>query len=150
MIDLIEFIENKCSEFVDALQSPDKNKANNIKIKIVGQVCSSLPKASQLENIEWFEIALRDDSKKWFVLEVFKSYQNLPKSLLVPLVKAAMDEKNVSLHGYFIEPCIRTFGEDRVSSIIKGYIAEGNEDEKMAAKDVLYWVPRFKSAIGKT
>lgn len=145
MNELVEFIESKCSDFVESMQSPDKNKANNLKRKIIGQVCSSLPKSSQLENVSWFETALKDESKKWFVLDVFKKTQKLPESLLVPLVHAAMNEKDVSLHGYFIEPCVRTFGQDRVANILRGYVAGGNDVEKNAAKNVLYWVPRFKS-----
>lgn len=143
MDELISFLEDKCREYIDARQCQDKNKSNNWKRKVIGQVCSSLPKAGQLEKISWFEEALSDQSKKWFVLDVFRNTPKLPGNLLIPFIYAAMDEEDVSLHGYFIEPCVRNFGEDRVSTFLQGYLIGGTDRQREAAKHLLFWVPKF-------
>ena len=146
MSEFIKFIEEKYQQYAESRQSSDKNKSNNDRKKIIGQVCAALPKNNQLEKIVWFEDALKDDLKKWFALDIFIRAQKLPKNLLIPFIQTAIKEKDVSLHGYFIKPCVLSFGEDRISVILRGYLTEGTDEEKESAKHLLFWVSKFGSS----
>lgn len=101
------------------------------------------PKNNSEELLKWFEVCLLDDERKWFAVEIFNKKKPLPKNLLKPFIKAAIDENNISLNRHFLRPCVLTFGELEVRRILNEYIVNGNDKEKAGAQEVIYWVNRF-------
>jgi hypothetical protein len=86
----------------------------------------------------WLEAALTDANRKWFVALLFK-FQPVPRRFVVPLLRAAVLERNPSLNRAFIEPCVRSFGGGRVLSELLGYLESGTDEEKAGAASALYW-----------
>jgi len=142
MDSLKDYWNDKGRLFCELNDSPNKNFANNAKRKIIGEVCSSLPKNNSKE-LEWFAKALEDESLKWFAVEVFKKKKALPKKLFLSFVKAAIYEEDISLNRNFISPCVKTFGAAEVSKCLNFYIENGESLEKKGAIELKYWVDKL-------
>ncbi len=143
MNDWIEFINEKYNEFFSLVELEDKNSSHNEMKKIIGKVCSNFPKMNDFKNLGWFVEALNDDKQKWFVAEIFKKRLNVPRLLLEPFIKAAVNETNPSKNRFFIEPCIKSFGDLEVARLLKKYSVEGNKKERGGAEEAFYWVGKF-------
>lgn len=139
-----EYWDEKCRAYIGLELSPDRNSAHSFKKKIIGEVCSSLPNNNSAELITWFESCLLDESRKWFVIEVFNEKKPLPEKLFIPFVRAAIYEKSISLNRHILRPCVQTFGELEVNKILNDYLVNGNEKERVSAEELLYWVDKFR------
>ncbi len=90
------------------------------------------------EDWEWLIESLADKKKKYFVAQVFK-YQPIPRKLFAPMIRAAIIDSDASRNRVFIEPCMETFGQNKVLAALNGYISNGSEIERKGAKMALYW-----------
>jgi hypothetical protein len=88
---------------------------------------------------DWLAAAIADEERKWFVGAVF-SRCSLPRRLLPAMIRAAVYEQDASKNRLFVEPCVATYGKERVKSLLRGYIESGTEQEKRGAERALYWV----------
>jgi hypothetical protein len=95
------------------------------------------------EDWQWLITSLDDNERKWFVAEVFR-FQQLPKRLFIPMLRAGVLERNPSLNGKFIDPCVRCFGAVRVCTELLTYLETGGNEEKAGAASALYWAWRPK------
>lgn len=87
----------------------------------------------------WLEEALTDPHRRLFVTEVFM-YQPVPKRLAGAMLRAGVLERDPSFSGYFIWPCVRSFGARRVLKELLRYLSAGTNAEKAGAASVLYHV----------
>jgi len=85
----------------------------------------------------WLETSLDDDDRKWFVAAIF-SRESLPKRLLPAMVRAAVYERNVSNNRAFIDPCLATYGLDRIRPLVDEYVNSIVPGESSGAQNLLY------------
>lgn len=104
-----------------------------------GHVASSLPRDSA-HALSWFISALQRSPQKWFVAAVMAEANPVPRTLLDPMVKAALLEPNPSSNRYFIDPCLRTFGPEQVISRINALSTTPGVAEHDGVRQVMYWV----------
>ncbi|MBN3781109.1 hypothetical protein G3O06_26720 [Burkholderia sp. Ac-20345] len=114
--------------------------ANLAAIKgILGQASSALPRDTAVA-LAWFEGALTDAPKKWFVAKVMENTNPVPRSLLDPLLKAALKEPNPSANRLFLEPCIRTFGPQTVRARICELANAPDAEYGDGLSHAMYWI----------
>lgn len=87
---------------------------------------------------QWLINSLSDPERKWFVASVFQN-QQIPKRLLVPMLRAGVLERNPSFNRWFIDPCVRSYGAVRVCTVLLSYLKNGSNEEKAGAVSALYW-----------
>lgn len=104
-----------------------------------GRAASSLPRDSA-HALSWFVSALQRSPQKWFVAAVMAEANPVPRTLLDPMVKAALLEPNPSSNRYFIDPCLRTFGAEQVISRINALSTTPGVAEHDGVRQVMYWV----------
>lgn len=98
---------------------------------------------NSLEDWQWLIRSLDDSERKWFVAEVFR-FQQLPKRMFFPMLRAGVLERNPSLNRKFIDPCVRFYGAVRVCTVLLAYLETGSNEEKAGAASALYWAWRPK------
>ncbi|UIY62130.1 hypothetical protein [Burkholderia cepacia] len=108
---------------------------------ILGRAASALPKDTPV-TLAWFEAALTDSPKKWFVAKVMERTNPVPRCLLDPLLKAALKEPNPSANRVFITPCLRTFGPQIVRARICELASAPEGDYRDGLANALYWINR--------
>ena len=126
----------------ETLQYGPELHARNMAVQdLLGQAASSLPKDSA-SVMSWFASALQRDPDKWFVARLMSVATPVPRTLLDPLLVAALLESNPSANRVFVEPCIRTFGSSQVASHIAALADHPGVAEHGGVDKVMYWVPR--------
>ncbi|WP_430453731.1 hypothetical protein [Rhodopirellula europaea] len=87
----------------------------------------------------WLESSLDDPTRKWFVAAIFDR-ESLPRRLLSAMVRAAVLERNVSNNRAFIDPCLRTYGLDRVKPMVDEYLESDVPGAQSGAERLQYWL----------
>ncbi|MDY6899800.1 MAG: hypothetical protein SWZ49_17230 [Cyanobacteriota bacterium] len=120
------------------------NKNINQRLKIERQA-GTLLENRKLKDVSWHVQFLEQQTaeyrmKRLFILNSLRKNNQIPKSLFLSLIHAAIHEPNPSLNRYFIEPCIRCCGSYRVNlELINRYMENGTNQEKSGLAKVLYW-----------
>ncbi|MCJ8311622.1 MAG: hypothetical protein HRU38_02810 [Saccharospirillaceae bacterium] len=122
-------------------RNPDKNLSHHEIRKLLGNTASNF--SNSKESILWLAEALTDDSKKWFVADLMKKINPIPKELLNNLIYAALLEKDPSNNRFFIGPCVKTFGQRIVTNIVYSYKFDQAVISNGGIEPVLYWVPSY-------
>ena len=122
-------------------RNPDKNLSHHAIRKLLGNTASNF--SNSKESILWLAEALTDDSKKWFVADLMKNINPIPKELLNNLIYAALLEKNPSINRFFIGPCVKTFGQRIVTDIVCSYKFDPAVISNGGIEPVLYWIPGY-------
>lgn len=91
------------------------------------------------QDAQWLAQALGDATSKWFAAFVCGLFTSLPESLLLPLLTAAITERNPSRNRAFIEPLVTAFGNRRVMHRLLDLVEHGTNAEKAGAINALYW-----------
>ncbi len=91
---------------------------------------------------------LRDEEWKWFVPHVVRVMEKFPNSLLEALMHTAINEKDPSYNGIFIDPCIRVYDVFSVNKIVLGYLKNGTYEEKIGALKAIYWTRPHIVSVG--
>ncbi len=81
------------------------------------------------EDWQWLIRSLDDNERKWFIADVFR-FQQLPKRMFIPMLRAGVLERDPSLNRKFIDPCVRFYGAVRVCTILLEYMETGSNEEK--------------------
>jgi hypothetical protein len=122
--------------------SGDRLHSHNLATRdLIGRAASALPKDSQTA-LAWFITALQLQPQKWFVAEVMSVARPVPRTLLDPLLLAALLEPNPSANRAFVDPCVRTFGAAEVASRVRVLANYPGVAEHGGVDKVMYWVPR--------
>ncbi|HJX10931.1 MAG TPA: hypothetical protein VJ733_10565 [Candidatus Binatia bacterium] len=124
-----------CEQYLSALDSPRFPEAARQLMPKVLKAASAIAQ----EDIDWFERALNDERRKWFVPFVLESTPDFPQALFMPMIHAAVYERNPSANRFFVEPCIGAFGHRRVKEALLGLVRSGSNSEKAGAVNALYW-----------
>ena len=125
-----------------AFHSGDELHSRNMAVRdVLGRAASALPKDSPVA-LSWFITALQRDPQRWFVAKLMGVASPVPRTLLDPLVLAALLEPSPSENRVFIEPCVRTFGASEVASRIAALSGHSGVAEHGGADKAMYWVPR--------
>ena len=119
----------------------DLHARNTAVQDLLGRAASTLPKDSP-SALSWFTSALQRDPDKWFVARLMSVATPVPRTLLDPLLVAALLESDPSANRVFVEPCIRTFGSSEVTSHIAALADYPGVAEHGGVDKVMYWVPR--------
>ncbi|MBN3726487.1 hypothetical protein [Burkholderia sp. Ac-20379] len=107
--------------------------------KLLGLAASKLPRDTAA-TLVWFDSALSTTSKKWFVAGVMRYANPVPRSLLDPLLTAALKEPNPSANQVFITPCIRTFGHQTVEARIRELASAPEANYGDGLPNAMYWI----------
>ncbi|MCJ8280697.1 MAG: hypothetical protein MJK14_12570, partial [Rivularia sp. ALOHA_DT_140] len=106
----------------------------------------------KLKDVSWLVQVLEQQTvefsmRRLFIINSLRKNNQIPKTLFLPLIRAAVYERNPSLNRYFIEPCIRCCGYYCVNSeLINRYMENGTNEEKAGLARVLYWSLRRNSS----
>jgi hypothetical protein len=119
----------------------DKNASHHQTRQLCGKIASNFPRDNP-ESLAWFTAALFDDEKKWFVAKLLEKVNPVPKSLFDDLVLAALSETDPSFNKWFIVPCIKTFGQDKVKSQVMLFATHPQVIENDGVNKIMYWLPR--------
>lgn len=92
----------------------------------------------------WLADALLDERRKWFVADFFRKYP-VPKRLFDDMIRAGVYEEDPSFNRDFIEPCLLSYGRERVCDALLIYLQSGTDVEKAGAASALYWT-RYRTA----
>jgi hypothetical protein len=123
-------------------QSGAELHSRNLAVRdFLGRVASALPKDSPAA-LSWFTAALQRDPQRWFVARVMSVAAPVPRTMLDPLLLAALLEPNPSANRVFVEPCVRTFGASEVASRIAALAGYPGVAEHGGVDKAMYWVPR--------
>jgi hypothetical protein len=87
---------------------------------------------------KWLKSSLSQPQYKSFVASVFR-FQPVPKRLFAAMLRAAVLERDPSLNRQYIEPCVRSFGAQRVLEHLVQYLESGTDAEKAGAASAFYW-----------
>ena len=85
----------------------------------------------------WLAGALTDPERKWFVAALF-ALQPVPKRLFSAFIRA-VHEQDASLDRLFVQPCVRSYGVERVATAVRRYLEHGTAEERRGAMKALYW-----------
>jgi hypothetical protein len=124
-----------CIEYLNARPTKHFQEAAS---PLLSAVHRSVRSASK-KDWEWFVLALGDAQKKWFVVFALDAIGTLPKVLFMPMLRAAVYERNPSLNRKFVEPCIRCYGHLRVNEVLLDFFEKGTNFEKAGAANASYW-----------
>ena len=108
---------------------------------LVGRAASYLP-GDNAEALSWFTSALQHSPQKWFVAKVMAMAKPVPKTMLDPLLVAALLEPNPSATRVFVEPCVRGFGTAQVAARIAQLADTPGATENDGVQKVMYWMPQ--------
>jgi hypothetical protein len=91
------------------------------------------------DDVSWLTRALALPQHKWFVVGLLEAATSLADVLFGPIMDAGIAEVNPSLNRYFIEPCVRVFGERRVNEYLLDALENGPDSSKAGAVNAMYW-----------
>jgi hypothetical protein len=128
-------------EYEQAKALKDKNESHHIIRKLLGKASSNFPKDNPY-TLAWFTAALTHPDKKWFVVKLLEKVNPVPKALFDDLVLAALTEYDPSFNKWFIEPCVKSFGIERVKLKVMTFATHPQVIENEGVNKVMYWVPR--------
>ena len=131
--------DNLAQEY-EALVSAPPGNADSIRV-LIGRAASELPKDNP-EALSWFISALQHSPQKWFVARVMAMANPVPKSMLDPLLVAALLEPNPSATRFLVEPCVRGFGAGHVTTRVAQLSGTPGAAENDGVQKVMYWVPQ--------
>ncbi|MEW8035808.1 MAG: hypothetical protein AB2588_06945 [Candidatus Thiodiazotropha sp.] len=126
-------------KYLEAINMSDQNSAHQIIDSIVREVACNFPKDNN-DALLWFKNALKHKSKKWFVAKVLARVNPMPKALFDDLVLSALLERNPSSNRYLIEPCVKTFGVEKVLLKTQEYSSVQEVIDNNGYEKVKYWV----------
>ena len=92
------------------------------------------------EDFSWFEHALMDAERRWFVAALFAQH-SLPRRLFEPMLQAALRDCDATEVKYLVRPCAQTFGAARVNA----WLEHARESRLGSADDIAkaaYWAVR--------
>jgi hypothetical protein len=100
--------------------------------------------AKQLEEdwahcMNWLDVALRDEQRKYFVAALYNEVLLLPEALYQSMIRAAVYELNPLLPTTFVKAAVNAFGPERVSQTLMEYLEKGTDFEKAGAVNALHW-----------
>ena len=134
-------IEQSYQQYRKVKNLRDKNASHHQSRKLLGRIASNFPRDNP-EALAWFTAALIDNEKKWFVVKLLEKVKPIPASLFDDLVLAALRETDPSFNKWFIEPCLKTFGEDKVKSRVMLFASNPEVIENDGVNKIMYWLPR--------
>jgi hypothetical protein len=83
---------------------------------------------------------LADQNKRLFIVNILRKGNQMPHLLFMPMLRAAVHERNPSYNRSFLEPCMRCFGARQVNSeLISRYTEHGTNYEKAGVANAFYW-----------
>ena len=128
------------NQYQELVNSPTSSEQSSAIQKLIGKAASMLPKDNS-ESLAWFKSALNQSQSKWFVAKVMALATPVPRSMLDPLVLAALLEPNTSATKNLIEPCVRSFGAQTVKSRIQALSNEPGVSQNNGVEKATYWLP---------
>ena len=131
-------------QYQELVNSPTSSEQSSAIQKLIGKAASTLPKDNS-ESLAWFKSALNQSPSKWFVAKVMALATPVPRSMLDPLVLAALLEPNPSATKNFIEPCVRSFGAKSVKNPIQALSNEPGVSQNDDVEKATYWLPSIGS-----
>jgi hypothetical protein len=109
----------------------------------LGKAASAFPRGGD-SALAWFVAALTEPPRKWFVAKILERVNPVPRTLLAPLLMAALGEPNPSANRVFVEPCVRTFGAQAVKARLNELAMQSEENDGESLANALYWVGRSR------
>ena len=94
---------------------------------------------------DWFREALKDDRRKWFVAEVFKTPQ-VRRQLFYAMIQAGIDEPDPSFCRAFIEPMVRTDPGSTLHHLLQHLTSPSAEYQQQVLAALHWAVPKDAAA----
>ena len=131
--------ETLAEKYIAATEIENREQANITIKDLVKEGACNMPRNKEAD-LEWFKHALKDRKIRWFAIQVLEKVNPLPLVLFDDLVKEALLEQNASANRRFIEPCIKTFGIEKVKEKISEFSCLPGVNENDGVNKVMYWV----------
>lgn len=108
---------------------------------LLGKAASAMPRDNPVA-LEWFVQALRHPKRSLFVARVLTQVSPMPRTLLDPMLLAALLVQDASAPRIWIRPCVRTFGVSVVGKRLAALASEPGVAENDGLKKAIYWLGR--------
>ncbi|HEV3050802.1 MAG TPA: hypothetical protein VGX50_10855 [Longimicrobium sp.] len=108
---------------------------------LYSEVASAMPRDNP-RALEWFVQALGRPSHQFFVAQVLMRVSPLPRTLVDPLLRAALLVKDASAPRVFIKLAVRAIGADAVHRRLSALASEPGVAENDGLNKARYWVGR--------
>lgn len=119
----------------------DRAALNHELDALFSKAASAMPRDNP-KALEWFVQALGHPTHQWFVVQVLTRVSPLPRTLLDPLLRAALLVKDASAPRMFIKLCVRAVGADAVHKRLSALASEPGVAENGGLDKARYWVGR--------
>jgi hypothetical protein len=119
----------------------DRATLNHKLDALFGEVASAMPRDNP-GALEWFIQALGRPSHQFFVAQVLMRVSPLPRTLVDPLLRAALLVKDASAPRVFIKLAVRAIGADAVHRRLSALASEPGVAENDGLNKARYWVGR--------
>jgi hypothetical protein len=93
------------------------------------------------DDTSWLVTALLDE-RRWFVARMAKIAGSMPEPLFEPMVISAADCEDPSLNALLINPCVQSFGAQRVTEYLASLAESADPRRAVGAMDATYWTGR--------
>jgi len=97
-------------------------------------------KSPTTNDVSWLTSALEDESRRWFVGRLACDAQFVPEALFEAMVKTAVWLGDPSLNNWFLEPCVKYVGRERVAALVASLADSPDLAQVVGAIDALYWI----------
>jgi hypothetical protein len=91
-------------------------------------------------DISWLVADLRHERRRWVVARLAGLARSVPSALFEPMLIAAAAAEDPSLSRLFVDPCVATFGTDRVREFLISLAESSDPRTVVGAIDAMYWV----------
>jgi hypothetical protein len=134
-----------CSAFLNARGT---TAFGDFEAQFLPRLTQPMPQLTDTD-ITWFTHALNNAEQKWFVAFIFE-HLPVPAALFIPMLQAAVYERDPSFNRQFVEPCIRQSGHRLVIEALLTMFQTGTDFEKAGATNALYWANIPLQYLGNT
>ena len=97
-------------------------------------------KSPMTGDVSWLTSALEDENRRWFVGRLARDAQFVAEALLEAMLKTAVCLGDPSANSWFIEPCVKYVGRERVARLVASMADSTDLAQVVGAIDALYWI----------
>ncbi len=132
------------AEYVDAWSASTPNPA--AAFAVLDAFCAANPSLDE-SLVSGLDAVLRRKDSLWspqlFVANVLSRFRNFDRSLMAPMLQAAVDMPDPSSNRDFLTPCLYSFGAKDVIDWLVEKFANADFAERVGIANLVYWLSSY-------
>lgn len=132
------------AKYVDAWAAPTPDPS--AAFEVIDEFCNSNPSLDGTLVSE-FEQVLRRKEDRWlpqlFIANVLLHFRKFDRSLMAPMLQAAIDNPDPSSNRDFLTPCLYSFGAGDVVDWLVNKFGDANLIERVGIDNLVYWLDGY-------